>query len=121
MFTPNPNKAQEPVFLSNDKIFTLHLKVNSKTDTDNSNIRGKKDTRVVDINGSRTVLLTKAVRWRATKDVKVEFNRDLTKIGQPEKYFVDTQGEFAVSSDIERVSFSSDSGEGLTKLYFEIA
>lgn len=120
MFTPNPNKAQEPVKLTPDKIFTLHLKANRITQEDNSNVRGPKDTRVVDLNGSRTVLLAKAIRWRSTEDVVVEFNRDMTKTEKPEKYFVDNRGEFSVSPEIERVSFSALPASRLVTLYLEI-
>jgi len=37
MFTPNPAKAQEPVFLTPDNIFTLHLKANSEIMDPNAN------------------------------------------------------------------------------------
>lgn len=121
MFTPNPLKAQEPVMLAPDKIFTLHLKPNSIIKPDNSNVRSATDTRTIDINGSRTVLLAKAVRWRSTADVIIEFNRDLSSMDRPIKYFVDTQGEFSVSPDIERVSFRSKQGHGVVTVYLEIA
>lgn len=121
MFTPNPNKAQEPVFLTPEKIFTLHLKPNSITDATNSNVRGPNETRRVDLNGSRTVLLAKAVRWRSAGAVRVEFNRDMAEAGPPTKYFVDTQGEFSVSPEIQRVSFSVNQGAGVVPLYLEIA
>jgi hypothetical protein len=121
MFTPDPKKAQSPVCLSYGKIFDLHLKVNTQTNPDNSNVRGVNDTRVVDMNGTRTVLHAKAVKWRSTEEVCVEFNRDLDKSGRPEKYFADTQGEFTVSPDISRVSFSANQEAKLTKIYFEIA
>jgi hypothetical protein len=121
MFTPNPQKAQEPVLLTPGKTFTLHLKPNTLTNEGGSNVRGPKDTRVVDPNGARTVLLSKAVRWRSTDEVKVEFNRDMTNDEAPEKYFADTQGEFVVSPEIQRVSFTTDPRGRLVKLYFEIA
>ncbi len=121
MFTPNPSKAQEPVVLTPGKEFTLHLKVNRITQADNSNVRGNGDTRVVDLNGSRTVLLAKAVRWKASDDVMIEFNRDMDKSGAPIKYFLDNKGEFSVTPEIERVSFSIGQHQRLVKLYLEIA
>lgn len=115
MFTPNPAKAQEPVFLTPDNIFTLHLKANSEIKDPNANPNR------IDLNKNRTVLLAKSVRWRATDDVKVEFNRDMTKPDLPTKYFADNRGEFAVSTEINRVSFCSSQGQGVVKLYIEIA
>lgn len=121
MFTPNPQKAQEPVLLTPGKTFTLHLKPNNITKEDNSNVRGPNDTRISDLNGTRTVLLAKAVRWRATAAVRVEFNRDMASTSAPEKYFADFQGEFTVSPEIQRVSFTSEPGDRVVKLYLEIA
>lgn len=46
MFTPNPSKAQEPVSLAPGKVFTLHLKSNRITQTDNSDVRGPSDRQV---------------------------------------------------------------------------
>ena len=119
-FTPNPNKAQEPVHLSGPNVFTLHLKVNRNTNPDNSNVRGQNDTCKVDLNDSRTVLLAKTVRWRSTEEVKIEFNRDMASTKPPVKYFADTQGEFNVTPEIERVSFSLQA-KRMATIYFEIA
>lgn len=121
MFTPNPKKAQEPVFLTPGKVFTLRLNLNKTTNPDNSNVRGPNDTRTIDLNSTRTVLQAKAVRWKSTSEVQVEFNRDMTKTGAPEKYFVDSQGEFSVSPEIDRVSFSVGQNQRHTTLYLEIA
>lgn len=121
VFTPNPAKAQEPVFLSPGKAFTLHLKPNSVTNPDNSNVRGLTDTKKVDLNSTRTVLLAKSVKWRATAEVMVEFNRDLASTSHPEKYFADTQGEFMVSPEIQRVTFSAGPSTRTVTIYFEIS
>jgi hypothetical protein len=120
MFSPDPKKAQEPVMLIPGNVFTLHLKPNNITNPDNSNVRGLNDTKSTDLNSTRTVLLAKAVRWRSSDEVKVEFNRDMATTAKPTKYFADNRGEFTVSPEIKRVSFSSGQGQGVVKLYLEI-
>jgi hypothetical protein len=121
VFTPTPNRAQEPVFLTPGRFFTLHLKPNSETKEDGSNVRSAGDTRSVDLNKSRTVLLAKAVKWRATEEVVIEFNRDTSTLEPPQKFFVDNHGEFNVSTEIQRVSFSPVKGSRHASLYLEIA
>lgn len=112
MFSPNMDKLQEPVALTPGRSFVLYLKP----------FRKPENWMADDVNITRrTVLLTKAVRWRAVGgEVKVAFNYD-THPGPPTKYFQEASGEFAVNEKMECVSFYAPvDGRRATTLYFEV-
>ena len=109
MFTPNVDKTQEPVHILPGGSFALHLKTYSPP-------VGRISDNII----HRTVLLVKAVRWRATEEVKVSFNTDV-HAGPPEKYFSESSGEFAVTDKMQTVSFTTSATGKLVTLYFEVA
>jgi len=113
MFTPDPKKAQEPLHISPGMVVTLFFTANAIASAAMESQKGAP-------RGDRMILLAKALRWKASKEVKVEFNRDVTKADAPAKFFPDTQGEFSITPGIERVSFHAPQ-QGLTTIFFEVA
>ena len=114
MFTPDPKKAQEPLHITPGRVNTIFLTANAITATAMESQKGAP-------RGDRVILLAKAIRWKSSNEVKVEFNRDVTSDAAPTKFFPDSQGEFSVTAGIERVSFHAPQGKGLTTVYLEIA
>jgi len=98
MFSPNPEKAQEPVFMPPGNSYLLNFKTAAVQD-------GRIETSTIK---STTVLLLKAVRWKSSNGpVMVAFNHDPRK-GLPEKYFLTSEGEFLLNDKMASVCFTNN-------------
>ena len=58
----------------------------------------------------------KAIRWRASEEVKVFFNSD--RKGPPDAFFQEDEGVFSVNRSMKSVHFAANPGDRVT-LYFE--
>lgn len=120
MFSPDPNKAQEPAFLPHGA--SLYIRLSSSAD------RAPDEN----LNGSITgdIFNAKAIRWRAERgEAKVAFNQNpynqSRNSGLPSpyeaplaKYFKAASGEFAINSQMKSVCFTAD-GPNVV-LYLEV-
>lgn len=113
MFSPNPEKAFEPIVLAPNQSFLLAFKGNPKGPAAPP-APGLSDRHI-----RKTVLMVKGVRWRATGEVMVAFNHD-PHPGPASKYFAATEGEFTLNDKIETVTFWRDATAKPVRLYLEV-
>ena len=114
MFSPDPNKAQEPVFLAPGQTLCVRLKPNAPQFSDLM-----KSTQ-----HCRDIFQAKEIRWRAGKgEIKVTFNTNPHTPAEIHeqlipKFFQAGHGEFAVHQNAHSVFFTAT--ETPTKLYLEV-
>jgi len=96
MFSPDPAKAQEPVFLGPGHSLVLHTKPFTPP-----------PGRIPDNVNRRTVLQARAVRFRTSgPEVKISLNYD-PHAKRPEKYFMAKEGEYPLGGNIDSICFTA--------------
>lgn len=114
MFSPDPFKAQEPVFLPAGSSLCVRLKSYAPKPTEHMH----------SMNHLRDIFDANAIRWRAEKgEIKVTFNVNPHTPAKPgetltPKFFKATEGEFALNTNMHSVFFTA--ADNNATLYLEI-
>ncbi len=109
MFTPDPTKSQEPVFLAPGTSLVLHTKPFTPPAS-----RGISDNII------RLTVQASAVRFRTDgEEVKVAMNFD-PHAGPPTKFFLAKEGIYPLGGKIESISLTAPA-RGRAVIYLEIA